>query len=72
MRIDLAQKILFILDRDYYLKERFIDVKDKPTQDIDRLHWLQIELENRVGEVVGLMDCMDAMEGLRRGTNGIN
>ena len=63
MRIDLAQKILFILDRDYPLKERFIDVMDKPAQDIDRLHWLQIELENRVGEVVGLMDCM---EGLRR------
>ena len=39
---------------------------DNPTQDIDRLHWLQIELADRVGEVVGLMDCMDVMEGLRR------
>ncbi len=66
MRIDLAQKILFILDRDYYLKERFIDIMDKPTQDIDRLHWLQIELADRVGEVVGLMDCLDVMDGIRR------
>ena len=66
MRIDLAQKILFILDRDYPLKERFIDVMDKPTQDIDRLHWLQIELADRVGEVVGLMDCLDVMDGIRR------
>ena len=66
MRIDLAQKILFILDRDYHLKERFIDIMDKPTQDIDRLHRLQVELADRVGEVVGLMDCLDVMEGLRR------
>ena len=66
MRIDLAQKILFILDRDYHLKERFINIMDKPTQDIDRLHWLQIELADKVGEVVGLMDCLDVMEGLRR------
>ena len=66
MQIDLAQKILFILDRDYYLKERFIDIMNKPTQDIDGLHWLHIELADRVGEVVGLMDCMDVMEGLRR------
>ena len=55
-----------MLDRDYYLKERFVDIMDKPTQDIDRLHWLQIELADRVGEVVGLMDCLDVMEGMRR------
>ena len=66
MRIDIAQKILFILDRDYYLKERFIDIMNKPTQDINRLHWLQIELADKVGEMVGLMDCMDVMEGIRR------
>ena len=66
MRIDLAQKILFVLDRDFYLKERFIDIMDKPTQDLNRLHYLQIELADRVGETVGLFDCMDVMEGLRR------
>ena len=71
MRIDLAQKILFVLDRDCHLKERFIDIMSKPSQDINRLHWLQIELADRVGEVVGLMDCMDVMEGLRR-RDGIN
>ena len=65
MRIELAQKILFVLDRDYYLKERFIDIMNKPTQDIDRLHWLQIELSDKVGEVVGLMDCLDVIGVLR-------
>ena len=66
MRIDLAQKILLVLDRDYYLKERFIDIMDKPTQCINRLYWLQIELADKVGEVVGLMDCLDVVEGIRR------
>lgn len=55
-----------MLDRDFHLKDRFIDIMDKPTQDIDRLHWLQIELADKVGEVVGLLDCLDVMEGLRR------
>ena len=53
-----------MLNSDYYLKERFIDIMDKPNQDLNRLCWLQIELADRVGEVVGLMDCMDVMEGL--------
>ena len=66
MRIELAQKILLVLDRDYYLKERFIDIMDKPTQDLNRLYWLQIELADRVGEMVGLMDCLDVMDGLKR------
>ena len=66
MRIELAQKILLVLDRDYYLKERFIDIMDKPTQDLNRLYWLQIELADRVGEMVGLMDCLDVMDRIMR------
>ena len=66
MRIDLAQKILFVLDRDCYLKERFIDIMDKPTQDLNRLTWLQIELSDLMGEMVGLMDCLDVMDRIMR------